>query len=88
MPRQPVIDLPHIAHRVFQRGNDRQPCFFQGVDYPGYLSELHDLSTRTGCAIHAYVLMTNTCTLAQAISGWACERDDAGTRSALCPLCQ
>ncbi|WP_082723509.1 transposase [Lysobacter capsici] len=59
MPRQPRIDLPHIAQHVVQRGNDRRPCFFQDVDYLRYLSELHKLAERAGCAIHAYVLMTN-----------------------------
>ncbi|WP_332484472.1 transposase [Lysobacter capsici] len=59
MPRQPGIDPPHIAQHVVQRGNDRRPCFFQDVDYLRYLSELRELAKRAGCAIHAYVLMTN-----------------------------
>jgi putative transposase len=59
MPRQPRIDLPHIAQHVVQRGNDRRPCFFQGVDYLRYLSELREPATRSGCAIHAYVPMAN-----------------------------
>ncbi|WP_232526271.1 transposase [Lysobacter capsici] len=59
MPRQPRIDAPRIAQHVVQRGNDRRPCFFQDVDYLRYLSELRELATRAGCAIPAYVLMTN-----------------------------
>jgi len=59
MPRHPRIDLPHIAQHVVQRGNNRRPCFFQDVDYLRYLSELRELASRVGCAIHAYVLMTN-----------------------------
>ncbi|WP_332484478.1 transposase [Lysobacter capsici] len=59
MPRQPRIDLPHIARHVVQRGNDRRPCFFQDVDYLRYLSELRELAKRAGCASHVYVLMTN-----------------------------
>jgi len=42
-----------------QRGNDRQPCFFQEADYLRYLQELNELALRRSCAVHAYVLMTN-----------------------------
>lgn len=59
MPRLPRIDLPGIPRHVIQRGNDRQPCFFQEVDYVRYLGDLKELSIRSGCVIHAYVLMTN-----------------------------
>lgn len=59
MPRLPRIDLPGVPQHVIQRGNDRRPCFFQELDYVRYLDELKELSIRSGCAIHAYVLMTN-----------------------------
>lgn len=59
MPRQPRIDLPGIPQHVVQRGNDRRPCFFQSVDHVRYQDELREAATRNGCAIHAYVLMTN-----------------------------
>lgn len=59
MPRQPRIDLPGIPQHVVQRGNDRRPCFFQSIDHVRYLDELRDAATRAGCAVHAYVLMTN-----------------------------
>ncbi|WP_242691299.1 transposase [Lysobacter enzymogenes] len=59
MPRLPRIDLPGIPRHVIQRGNVRQPCFFQEVDYVRYLGDLKELSVRSGCVIHAYVLMTN-----------------------------
>jgi putative transposase len=42
-----------------QRGNDRQPCFFQDIDRIRYLGELREICLREDCAIHAYVLMTN-----------------------------
>jgi putative transposase len=44
---------------VAQRGNDRQPCFFTADDYRRYLRDLNEIALREGCAIHAYVLMTN-----------------------------
>jgi putative transposase len=59
MPRQPRIDLPHIPQHVVQRGNDRRPCFFQPIDHVRYLDELREITRRIGCAVHAYVLMTN-----------------------------
>lgn len=59
MPRQPRLDLPGIPQHVIQRGNDRQPCFFDQIDYVRYSDELREIATREGCAIHAYVLMTN-----------------------------
>ncbi|KAB8193914.1 transposase [Lysobacter maris] len=59
MPRRPRIDLPGIAQHVVQRGNDRQPCFFDGIDYVRYLQDLREIVRREQCAVHAYVLMTN-----------------------------
>ena len=59
MPRQPRLDLAHVTQHVVQRGNDRQPCFFSAVDYERYRSELREIAMHEGCAIHAYVLMTN-----------------------------
>lgn len=44
---------------MIQRGNDRRPCFFTDVDYVRYLDELREITLREGCAVHAYVLMTN-----------------------------
>lgn len=59
MPRPLRLDLPGIAQHVIQRGNDRQPCFFTADDYRRYLRYLTEIALREGCAIHAYVLMTN-----------------------------
>lgn len=59
MPRPPRLDLPGIAQHIVQRGNDRQPCFFTADDYRRYLRDLNEIAQREGCAIHAYVLMTN-----------------------------
>lgn len=59
MPRQPRIDLPDVAQHIVQRGNDRQPCFFTDADRLRYLGDLRELAHRIGCAVHAYVLMTN-----------------------------
>lgn len=59
MPRQPRLLVPEIAVHVIQRGNNRQVCFRQHSDYLLYLLHLHELSGKTGCALHAYCLMPN-----------------------------
>ena len=51
--------LPGVPQHVVQRGNDRQPCFFQDVDHVRYLDELPEVCLREKCAVHAYVLITN-----------------------------
>lgn len=59
MARLPRLDLPQIPQHVIQRGNNRQPCFASGEDYTRYRQDLADAANQCGCAIHAYVLMTN-----------------------------
>jgi putative transposase len=59
MARLPRLDLPGIPQHVIQRGNDRQACFAAEDDYLHYRQELGEAARRFGCALHAYVLMTN-----------------------------
>lgn len=59
MARLPRIDLPEIPQHVVQRGNNRQPCFLDDQDKTHYLDLLHQALQRTGCLLHAYVLMDN-----------------------------
>jgi len=59
MARQRRLDLPHVPQHVVQRGNDRMPCFRDDDDRELYLRLLAHMSARYGCAVHAYVLMTN-----------------------------
>src|SRR5580658_287164 len=44
---------------VIQRGNNRSAIFFGNDDYARYRSWLTDAAAEYGCAVHAYVLMTN-----------------------------
>ena len=44
---------------VVQRGNNRADCFFNDVDRRFYLKCLRNAAAARGCALHAYVLMTN-----------------------------
>lgn len=59
MPRKPRFYLPGIPAHVVQRGNCRQAVFFDDGDYRAYLHWLTEGASKHGCAIHAYVLMTN-----------------------------
>ncbi|MDP1613218.1 MAG: transposase [Sulfuritalea sp.] len=59
MPRRPRLALPNVPLHIIQRGNNRQACFVADEDCRFYLDWLHDYAIRTGCLIHAYVLMTN-----------------------------
>ena len=44
---------------VIQRGHNRHACFWHDTDRLVYLCFLHELTIKTKCAVHAYVLMTN-----------------------------
>ncbi len=59
MARLPRIDLAGVPQHLIQRGNNRQACFFADIDYRVYLEALTKAATKYGCAVHAYVLMTN-----------------------------
>jgi putative transposase len=59
MPRQARLVLPDVALHAVQRGHNRGSCFRHDTDRLVYLTLLHDLSTKNGCALHAYCLMTN-----------------------------
>ncbi len=51
--------LSGIPVHIVQRGNNRQCCFVQEQDRNFYVLHLGRLLGRTGCALHAYCLMTN-----------------------------
>ena len=59
MGRRPRFMLPGVPQHVIHRGNNREPCFFSTQDYQTYLTILSEVSTKYGCKVHAYVLMTN-----------------------------
>ncbi|HEX4986154.1 MAG TPA: transposase [Burkholderiales bacterium] len=59
MPRRARLSLPGIPWHIIQRGNNRSVCFYAEDDYYFYIYHLAELSVRFGCAVHAYVLMTN-----------------------------
>jgi len=51
--------LPGIPAHIVQRGNNREPCFFNDDDYYFYLERLEPALKRYKVSLHAYVLMTN-----------------------------
>ena len=40
MARPPRLSLPSYSHHVIQRGNNRQPIFFEEKDYAVFLREI------------------------------------------------
>jgi putative transposase len=59
MARLPRFVLPGQPQHVIQRGNNRGDIFRAEADYRFYLEKLQAAADKHGCAIHAYVLMTN-----------------------------
>ncbi len=59
MPRRARIIIAGIPVHLIQRGNNRQPCFFDEQDRNNYMKWLAECAEESSCAIHAYVLMTN-----------------------------
>jgi len=59
MPRPARLVLEGVPLHIVHRGNNRQTCFHSNADYIAYLNWLAQYSRAAGCAVHAYVLMTN-----------------------------
>jgi putative transposase len=59
MPRRPRIHLPGLPIHLVQRGHNRDACFFSDEDCLVYLDWLAEALKKSGCALHAYALMTN-----------------------------
>jgi putative transposase len=59
MPRRARLALAGVAWHIIQRGNNRSACFYAEEDYRLYLDTLQEQAEKYGCAVHAYVLMTN-----------------------------
>ncbi|MGH9438090.1 MAG: transposase [Terriglobia bacterium] len=59
MPRRARLAVAGVPWHIIQRGNNRSACFYADEDYRRYLDTLAEPAQKYGCAIHAYVLMTN-----------------------------
>ena len=59
MARRPRTVAPGVPLHVTQRGINRMAIFFAEEDYRVFLRGLRWAGEQQGCAIHAYVLMTN-----------------------------
>lgn len=59
MPRKPRFYVPGTPVHALQRGHNRCAVFFDDLDYLEYLRCLKQAADSCGCAVHAYVLMTN-----------------------------
>lgn len=59
MPRRARLFRSDVPLHLIQRGHNRDVCFLAEVDRLVYLSMIRECAEKAGCAIHAYVLMTN-----------------------------
>lgn len=59
MARLPRLNIPGIPQHVIQRGNNRQPCFYNDIDKSQFLKTLFLACNKHQCLLHAYVLMSN-----------------------------
>ena len=59
MSRLARIVVPGAPHHVTQRGNRRQPVFFEDGDYRHYLALLGAAAKKAGTQVWAYCLMPN-----------------------------
>jgi putative transposase len=59
MPRPKRLEIPGSALHVVQRGNNRQPCFFDDRDRYDFLEVLRLAAESEQVSIHAWVLMSN-----------------------------
>jgi REP element-mobilizing transposase RayT len=59
MPRRPRIHLAGVPLHSVQRGHNREACFFGEEDSLAYRHGLGEALKESGCALHAWVLMSN-----------------------------
>ena len=59
MPRKSRFYVAGMPVHIVQRGNNRQPIFFDENDNRLYLAWLKEAAEKYNCSVHAYVLMTN-----------------------------
>lgn len=59
MARRARLFRAGVPLHLIQRGHNRDACFLAEVDRLVYLNMLKECVDKAGCAIHAYVLMTN-----------------------------
>lgn len=59
MPRRARNYIPGLPYHIVQRGNNRQACFQDPVDYHRYLDLWQRFARQHEVDVHAYCLMTN-----------------------------
>jgi putative transposase len=59
MARIAPVVVPDLPHHVTQRGNRREPLFFEADDYRLYRGLVAAAARRAGTAVWAYCLIPN-----------------------------
>ena len=55
MPRRPRLAVPGIPWHIIQRGNNRDACFYDEMDYRYYLQTLEEQADKYRCCVRDYV---------------------------------
>jgi hypothetical protein len=89
MARPTGLILAGQTHHIVQRANNRQEVFFSEDDRQFFLKRLGEALEAEGCALHAYVLMTNHFHLVITAGGGGVDpASHAVAWTALCLACQ
>lgn len=59
MARRLRLFIADMPYHVIQRGNNKNPIFFNSKDYSFFLNVLREAKTKHPCFIYGYCLMTN-----------------------------
>ena len=59
MPRQKRFLIPNVPVHLVQRGRSKRNVFHRDADFDVYKAALLKAMEKTGCLLHAYVLMDN-----------------------------
>jgi len=59
MPRQKRFLIPNVPVHLVQRGRSKRNVFHRDADFTVYKAALLKAIAKTGCLLHAYVLMDN-----------------------------
>lgn len=59
MARRPRLFIANFPYHIIQRGNNKNPIFFNDKDYLFFLKVLKEAKTKHPCYLYAYCLMPN-----------------------------
>ena len=77
MARLPRIVVPNQPLHIMHRGNNRQDIFVSEEDLIRMKDDIEHSLLKSGCSLHAYVIMTNHIHLICSVCGNIIESDNS-----------